>query len=404
MNNTPAGTSADLADLAARTAVRLATPAPRTGRAGWGQSLADGAVGISLLHIERARTGNGTWTTVHGWLTAAAIGSVAATTAAGLYFGAPALAFALHTTAGRYQRTLPTVDTVVSALAHRRVDAALARIHRGVPARFDEYDIINGLTGIGAHLLHHRPDDEALPRILAYLVRLTRPLDLGDDTVPGWWVGHNPDLSTGHAAGHANLGLAHGIAGPLALLALAHRAGITVDAHLDAIDRIWSWYQTWQQDHPSGPWWPQWLTHTELRRRRAGQLRPGRPSWCYGTPGIARALQLAAIATGDRTRQRLAEQALAGCLTDPDQLARLTDPGLCHGTAGLYQTAWRAAADAADPHLAALVPADLLHRHATTDAPETGLLGGAAGLALACHTAASGRPPASGWDACLLIA
>jgi hypothetical protein len=33
-----------------------------------------------------------------------------------------------------------------------------------------------------------------------------------------------------------------------------------------------------------------------------------------------------------------------------------------------------------------------------------GLLEGAAGVALALHTAASGSPPVSGWDSCLLIA
>ncbi|MCW3815783.1 hypothetical protein ONA91_15125 [Micromonospora sp. DR5-3] len=51
-----------------------------------------------------------------------------------------------------------------------------------------EYDIISGLTGIGAHLLRHAPDDEALGRILAYLVRPTEPLHQGGEVVPGWWT------------------------------------------------------------------------------------------------------------------------------------------------------------------------------------------------------------------------
>jgi hypothetical protein len=32
-----------------------------------------------------------------------------------------------------------------------------------------------------------------------------------------------------------------------------------------------------------------------------------------------------------------------------------------------------------------------------------GLLEGAAGIALAMHTAGAGTPPVSGWDSCLLI-
>ena len=94
-----------------------------------------------------------------------------------------------------------------------------------------------------------------------------------------------------------------------------------------------------------------------------------RPSWCYGTPGIARAVQLAAIAVGDVDRQRSAEQAIAACLTDPQPL---TEPGLCHGLAGLYQTAFRAAADATSPAIAAQLPplTDRLTRAATRHTTE----------------------------------
>ncbi|MGH8910153.1 MAG: lanthionine synthetase LanC family protein [Egibacteraceae bacterium] len=54
----------------------------------------------------------------------------------------------------------------------------------------------------------------------------------------------------------------------------------------------------------------EWTTHS------VQQPGPQRPSWCYGTPGLTRAQQLAALALGDRQRQRQAENALAGCITD----------------------------------------------------------------------------------------
>ncbi len=92
------------------------------------------------------------------------------------------------------------------------------------------------------------------------------------------------------------------------------------------------------------PWWPHWITRAELRAGRPQGRPRAAPSWCYGSTGIARALQLAAIATGDRDRQDAAETALAASLAD-DQLDRATDAGLCHGLAGLYQTAYRAAQD-----------------------------------------------------------
>ncbi|HEX8006849.1 MAG TPA: lanthionine synthetase LanC family protein [Trebonia sp.] len=156
----------------------------------------------------------------------------------------------------------------------------------------------------------------------------------------------------------------------------------------------------------TGPGGPQWVTREDLRTRRTSQPGPGRPSWCYGTPGLARAQQLAGLTTGDTTRQDTAEHALVGCLSDPAQLARVADTSLCHGWAGLFQIAWRAAQDARTPALAGCLPdmTGLLTQHAHPGTGDgTGLLEGDAGLALTLHTAACGIPPESGWDACLLL-
>ncbi|MGH3991873.1 MAG: lanthionine synthetase LanC family protein, partial [Pseudonocardiaceae bacterium] len=140
----------------------------------------------------------------------------------------------------------------------------------------------------------------------------------------------------------------------------------------------------WRQDHKAGPWWPETITLEETRLGRAKLTRPLRPSWCYGTPGLARAQQLAGQATGDTDRQRMAVQALIGCLTDPEQLRRITDRSLCHGSAGLFQTTWRSAADAHAPDLTTHLP-DLAEPLLTPEPPGAaiGLLEGEAGLALA---------------------
>jgi hypothetical protein len=105
--------------------------------------------------------------------------------------------------------------------------------------------------------------------------------------------------------------------------------------YTDAITRICTWLDTWRQDHPAGPWWPRTITPDEVHTQRTRQPGPLQPSWCYGTPGLARAQQLAGLATGDTERQRSAEAALLGCLSDPAQLVQIFDGGLCHGAAGL---------------------------------------------------------------------
>ncbi|AEW92914.1 hypothetical protein SCATT_05430 [Streptantibioticus cattleyicolor NRRL 8057 = DSM 46488] len=391
----------------------LALPEPASlDKPGEAQSLARGPAGIALLHIERAHTGDGTWQQAHAWITRAVAGPISAAENTGLYLGAPAVAYMLHTAAigstTRYRGALQDVDKHVTAAAHQHTDAAMARLGGGQLPTFREYDIFSGLTGTGALILHRAPGSSALGRILDYLVALIRPVTIDGQELPGWWACHDPRLRTSarYPDGHGNFGAAHGITGPLLLLSQAARRGITVDGHHEAIGTILAWLDTWRQDGDAGPWWPEHITLGELRTGRARQAGPARPSWCYGTPGIARAGQLAAFATGDRRRQQLYEDALHQCLADPVQMGRLTDAGLCHGWAGVYQTVWRAARDATTPALATHLPrlAEALVEHAGSGGEdEPGFLNGAAGTALALTTAARDAAPISGWDACLLI-
>ncbi|HEY4004967.1 MAG TPA: lanthionine synthetase LanC family protein [Pseudonocardia sp.] len=205
--------------------------------------------------------------------------------------------------------------------------------------------------------------------------------------------------------GHANLGIAHGIAGPLALLATAARHDITVPGHHDAIGRICDWLEHWRRGTPDRAWWPEMLSLPEAHTGILRQPGPGRPSWCYGTPGLARAQQLAALALGDPHRQHRAEQALIGCLDDDHQLGQITDASLCHGWAGLVHTTYRAAADSRTGELADRLPR--LHPGVTQQTSRhrlngDGLLEGDAGLHLVNDTITHAPPP-SGWDGCLLL-
>jgi hypothetical protein len=351
-----------------------------------GQSLADGAAGIALLHLE---TGNRR--AAYKALRDATAGGVSIAEGASLFYGAPALAFVLAATdhSGLAQARAATAHGT-AAVTRRRLDAAHRRIDRHEQPHYAEYDLIRGLTGLGV-VLRRLGDHDLLRQVLDYLVRLTEP----QGELPGWWCWNGPERrQPPPPGGHANFGMAHGIAGPLALLALTHRDGITVAGHTTAINRISQWLDTWQQHTDNTIWWPQTITLTDLRRQTPAQRTPQRPSWCYGTPGIARAQQLAALALHDITRQHVAEIAFTTCVTDLEQRRRLTDRGLCHGTAGLLATARRIASDALTP-----IPLDLvhdLHRHATptTNEPE-GLLDGKAGADLVTATSA--------WDACLLL-
>jgi hypothetical protein len=385
------------------------------------QSLAAGTAGHALLQLERASTGTGTWDAAHTSIRRLTAGPIDGGAHTSLFYGVPAAALVLHCASQvdtRYRSAAARLDAHVLRVARRRLTAAATRRQRGGTASFAEQDLFSGLTGIAALLLRRLPDSDTaagtvstagdvLGDVLRHLVGLTEPRRQHELPVPGWWVDHDPDPTLPTPGGHANLGMAHGAAGLLAVLALALRRGCVVDHHTDAVDRLTAWFDRWRQpDTGLGTWWPQWLTRQELVTGRIRQQHPGRPSWCYGTPGIARALHLAAIATGDPDRQHDAEHILASCLTDQN-LRLLTKPGLCHGLAGLYQTVHRAAADATTPALAqrlTALNAALYHATSTAPAPSTegGLLTGSTGDQLAAHTARHGTPR-TGWDTCLLI-
>lgn len=402
-----------------RAADRLAQPTVSglpTEAAWWPQSLAHGIPGVTLLHAELAAAGLRSWHRVHDWLTVAARHPVTTGPSAGLFYGAPALAFTLTCVAtvrsGSYHRALDTLDANIAADARSRVARAHDRITAGRLPDLAEFDTLRGLAGIGAYLLRRSPGSDALREVLAYLVALTAPLRDNDGSrLPGWWTTTGPTgrPEADFPGGHGNAGMAHGIAGGLALLALAALRGIRVPGHQQAIDTVCAWLDSWRTDTGTGPRWPYLVRRTE---QESGRPHPHtaavrRPSWCYGTAGLARAQQLAALATGDIQRRRTAEAALLHALTDPAQRTATTDASLCHGFAGLGHIAARAAVDAEEPSRSKLRSlSQELTAHAQP-APDDGpgVLEGISGVALAAFTAKiTGLPPATGWDTCLLIA
>lgn len=389
------------------------------------QSLAHGLPGIALLHIERAAAGLGPWQRAHAWLAAASRGPFTSGADSHMFYGAPAFAHALSCVADHlpdsYRRALEALDRQMTADVSRRLGAAHRRIDAGHLPVLAEFDTIRGLAGYGGYLLRRDPRGSGIRAILDYCVRLTMPIAHGGDTLPGWWTDSGPSGRPDQRfrGGHANMGMAHGIGGVLALLSLASRQGVRVNGHHDAVRAILSWLDRWRVETPHGPAWPYWVTREHLRSGPP-QPPPRRPSWCYGTAGQARAQQLAALALNDIDRQADAERALVAALTDPEQLEATTDNGLCHGFAGLAHVATRVAEDARPEtaeQLRAVIPVLLnavlpsagepfsaAESLLNTQEGGPGLLDGAAGVALAFLPPITGAPPRSRWDACLLIA
>jgi len=303
--------------------VALGRPAP------WHPvSLGDGYPAVALLFAELGRADPAHLPTAHRYLGLAAQ-EVTAAPPGGLFAGPTALAFAAATAARRpdeYAGVLATLDERIAGWVLPRLRAEWERIDAGRAGTvFGAYDVVSGATGVGRYLLNRTvrtsaagsgadtPVRTALTAVLTYLTALTRPVHDAGATLPGWWVEHPPDRPRAEpdAPGHLNLGLAHGAPGPLALLALAWSAGIRVPGQDDAIGYLAEWLLDHRRTDTGGPFWPHYLARADLigpadgpgdtdHRHPPSSTRAG---WCYGTPGVARALQLAGLALGPRDQQ-----------------------------------------------------------------------------------------------------
>ncbi|MGI5229855.1 lanthionine synthetase C family protein [Actinoallomurus sp. CA-142502] len=286
--------------------------------------------------------------------------------------------------AGLFNRGLAGLGVAAALLkgGTGRYGNLLAKVD-GAIALVENHDLIEGVTGVGVYLLM-RPlpsKRQAVVRSLAKAADGDPPFHVPPHRVPQAWS---------LPRGYADCGLAHGAAGPLALLALLSEEHADVPA--GTIARIADWLRDAAHTDEWGIAWPAGI---------AGRDRlpsPRRASWCYGVPGIARALWLAGRALDEPGYQELAREAMAALLDHPEAWGIGDSPNLCHGLGGLLLVTAAFAAD--DPRFAA--PArELLDRILgafdpdlplgfDTDGP--GLLTGAAGVALTLLTVTGDRP------------
>ncbi|QID39552.1 lanthionine synthetase C family protein [Streptomyces albus] len=352
----------------------------------------------------------------------------------GAFAGVGALASAVRVAAGEggYTSLLRRTDARMAAYAHRLAALHSATRQAGEPTYPAVVDVLSGLSGVARYLLHRRdagPAEEredkrtALRTAVASLVSLHAPLRVRGVQVPGWWYGatSRTRVAEEFADGQVNFGLAHGIPGPLGLLSLAWEEEVRVPGQAEAITAMAEWLLAWREHDEAGPYWTPYLPLRYYADRDGhGTPLPARPSWCYGAAGIARALGMAGRALDRPAWTRAGLDAVRAMLRRPAGTWGIQDHALCHGWSGMLHLLTLFELDhpeagfgpAADEMAARLLggftpaapfgyryhqPAARLH----LDMP--GFLDGAAGIALALHSYAAGRAPASGWDTLLLL-
>ncbi len=379
----------------------------------------DAGIALTLAHVDRCFPGRGWDRAAHESLTRAARSAERVGLGPGLYSGLAGLAFTTHLLSrdgGRYARLAESLEESLVPRTHRLAETLHLRAG-GLPT--GEYDVISGLAGIGGALLAQRTDAAVGAALKHTLDALCGLLTSTADGVPAWLTPSDllADPSTAERFPHGalNCGLAHGLPGPVALLALAQAAGAPVPALPGAIETAANWLTDHRRDDEWGVNWPSMLPPP-------GAPDPwhetARAAWCYGAPGVARALWLAGRALSDEALCALAVDAMRAVHRRPLPARRIDGPGLCHGVAGLLQITLRfwhdtglpdfqqAAATLVDQLLDAHDPGSVLgFRNVEWDGTlvdAAGLLDGAPGVALALLAATTPVEPA--WDRILLVA
>ena len=296
------------------------------------------------------------------------------------------------------------------------VDEALVDFVGRSPWQRD-YDLVSGLVGFGLYAIERLPHHVAAESLKRVVDRLG---EIAERTGEGisWFT--PPELLTAYELersprGCYNLGVAHGVPGVIALLAMACAAGVACRKARTLLDGAVAWVEA--QRLPRG-------SRSNFPTRVGPEIEPtaSRSAWCYGDPGIAAALFVAARSVAEPAWERRALEIALNAAERPHDEAGVVDAALCHGSGGLghiFNRFFQATGEERFLHAARSwfrrtlefqCPAKGIGGYLTwspgkgrnpTWIADPGILNGAAGIGLALLAAATPIEPA--WDRMLLI-
>lgn len=264
---------------------------------------------------------------------------------------------ALSRNGERYQNVLHEFNSYLLANLPGMLNYYKSMLHTGAATQY--YDVIQGFSGIGRYLLSDSDQPQmrfALEQVLAFLIELCKDKEINGTIVPGWHVPYDKLYDSNredYPNGHFNCGMAHGIAGILALMSLAVRKGIEINEQRDTISKIANFLFDWKVEDDYGPIWP---SRVSLEEFLSGKLRYASPraAWCYGDAGIARAIWLAGTAMENEDWKTSALNTYIAIAKRPESSWNIESHTFCHGYAGLLQMTQRMYSESHDEVLLSL--------------------------------------------------
>ncbi|AUN12748.1 hypothetical protein RSJ21_19760 (plasmid) [Clostridium botulinum] len=249
-------------------------------------------------------------------------------------------AYSLSCNGKRYKKFINSINefiigyapTVLRMLTSRQMDV-----------RMNDYDVIQGLAGTGRYLLFFKDDPEIeniIKDILKYMISLTENINLWGHSVPKWYITQQNQFIKSdkeiYSKGSFNFGMSHGITGPLSFMAIALINGIEIYGQKEAMEKIISTLNLFKYNLEGTIYWPGRIKFEEFITKTCSNTRQ-RASWCYGSPGIARAIFLSGKALNNEEYKNIAIKSLDSLCSLPEEFWFLDSPTFCHGYAGLLR-------------------------------------------------------------------
>ena len=259
----------------------------------------------------------------------------------------------------RYKKVLDQLDSYL--VKHVRSSYLIPfrqQLEQSNPRKPAFYETIQGLSGIGIYALvnYAKPDfKELVDEVIQQFTLLVQPIEINGKMVPGWYV--SPEfffLESDREVfpnGNFNLGLSHGIPGVLAFLSVSMMEGVEREKQRETIKTIAQWIQTKRKTIDSGYFWDSVISFEEETTGQSASNKKSRDAWCYGTPGVARALYLAGKALKDEAMKEFALEAFLSVFNSSREDWNLPGPTICHGIAGLLIITKLMARDTKSPQL-----------------------------------------------------
>ncbi len=210
------------------------------------------------------------------------------------------------------------------------VDDALLRLLSRANPWSAPYDLVVGLTGLGVYALQRGPRPLAIECLCRVVERLHECAQ-HDEHGLYWWTPPaeiHQESREQYPSGRVDLGVAHGVAGVIALLGGLCGAGAEQATARPLLEGAVRWLLAHSVPTEADPTFPIWVAP-------GFQPSPARCAWCYGDPGIAAALLMAARGAGDAGWEPAAVALACRAAARPASQTGVVNASFCHGAAGL---------------------------------------------------------------------